>query len=59
MVNLLQERLERDELTMDAQYSALMDLPVSLNDAAKLRETHDMIKGNLHFNKKITLNHSK
>ena len=47
MVNLLQERLERDELTMDAQYSALMDLPVSLNDAAKLRETHDMIKKHL------------
>ena len=47
MVNLLQERLERDELTMDAQYSALMDLPVSLNDAAKLRETHDMIKKRL------------
>ena len=47
MVNLLQERLERDELTMDAQYSALMDLLVSLNDAAKLRETHDMIKKHL------------
>ena len=47
MVNLLQERLERDDLTVDAQYSALMDLPVSLNDAAKLRETHDMIKKHL------------
>ena len=33
---------------MDAHYSALMDLPVSLNNVAKLRETHDMIEKHLH-----------
>ena len=35
-VNLLQERFGRDELMMDAHYSALMDLPVSLINTAKL-----------------------
>ena len=46
-VNLLQERFGRDELMMDADYSALMDLPVSLNVAAKLRATYDMIEKHL------------
>ena len=46
-VNLLQERFGRDELMMDAHYSALMDLPASLNNAAKLRETYDMIEKHL------------
>lgn len=46
-VNLLQERFGRDELMMDAHYSALMDLPVSLNVTAKLRETYDMIEKHL------------
>ena len=32
---------------MDGHYSALMDLPVSLNNAAKLRETYDMIEKHL------------
>ena len=35
-VNILQERFGRDELMMDAHYSALMDLPVSLINTAKL-----------------------
>ena len=46
-VNLLQQRFGRDELMMDAHYSALMDLPASLNNAAKLRETYDMIEKHL------------
>ena len=46
-VNLLQERFGRDEPNMDAHYSVLMDLPVSLNNAAKLRETYDMIEKHL------------
>ena len=46
-VNLLQERFGRDELIMDAHYSALMDLPVSLINTAKLRETYDMIEKHL------------
>jgi len=29
---------------MDAHYSVLIDLPVSLNNAAKRRETYDMIE---------------
>ena len=32
---------------MDAHYSTLMDLPASLNNAAKLRETYDMIEKHL------------
>ena len=32
---------------MDAHYSALMDLPVSLNNSAKRRETYDMIEKHL------------
>ena len=43
-VNLLQERFGRDELMMDAHYSALLDLPVSLNVTVKLRATYDMIE---------------
>ena len=46
-VNLLQERFGRDEPNMDAHYSVLMDLPVSLNNVAKLRETCDMIEKRL------------
>ena len=46
-VNLLQERFGRDDLMMDAHYSALMDLPVSLNVTAKLRATYDMIEKHL------------
>ena len=46
-VNLLQERFGRDELMMDAHYSALMDLPVSLNVTEKLRATYDMIEKHL------------
>ena len=46
-VNLLHERFGRDELMMDAHYSALMDLPVSLNNTAKLRETYDKIEKHL------------
>ena len=46
-VNLLQERFGRDELMMDAHYSALMDLSVYLNNTAKLRETYDMIEKHL------------
>ena len=46
-VNLLQERFGRDELMMDDHYSALMDLPVSLNITAKLRTTYDMIEKHL------------
>ena len=46
-VNLLQERFGRDELMMDAHYSALMDLPVSLNITVKLRTTYDMIEKHL------------
>jgi len=40
----LRERFGRDELMMDAHYSALMDLPVSLNVTEKLRATYDMIE---------------
>ena len=47
-VNLLQGRFGRDELMMDAHYSALMDLPVSLNVIEKLRATCDMIEKHLH-----------
>ena len=32
---------------MDAHYWALMDLSVSLNNTAKLRETYDMIEKHL------------
>ena len=46
-VNLLQERFGRDELMMDTHYSALMDLPVSLNITAKLRTTYDMTEKHL------------
>ncbi|XP_067017908.1 calponin homology domain-containing protein DDB_G0272472-like [Acropora muricata] len=46
-VNLLEERFGRDELMMDAHYSALMDLPVSLNVTEKLRATYDMIEKHL------------
>ena len=35
------------ELMMDADYSALMDLPVSLINTAKLPETYDMIEKHL------------
>ena len=45
-VNLLQERFGR-ELMTDAHYSALMDLPVSLNVTVKLRATYDMIEKHL------------
>lgn len=38
-VNLLQERFGRDEVMMDAHYSALMVLPVSLNNTTRLCET--------------------
>ena len=41
-VNLLQERFGRDDLMVDAHYSALMDLPVSLNVTTNLRATCDM-----------------
>ena len=47
-VILLQGRFGRDELMMDAHYSALMDLPVSLNVTEKLRATCDMIEKHLH-----------
>ena len=46
-VNLLKERFGRDELIMDAHYSALMDLPVPLNVTAKLRAMYDMIEKHL------------
>ena len=42
-VNLLQERFGRDELMMDAHYSALMDLPVSLNVTAKLAKHCEIV----------------
>ncbi|KAK2561806.1 hypothetical protein P5673_015192 [Acropora cervicornis] len=41
------QRFGRDELMMDAHYSALMDLPVSLNVTEKLRATYDMIEKHL------------
>ena len=46
-INLLQERYGRQDLMMDAHYSALMDLPVSLTVTAKLRETYDTIEKHL------------
>jgi len=46
-INLLQERFGRQDLRMDAHYSALMDLPVSSPFTAKLHETYDTIEKHL------------